>query len=640
MTVEIAGAAVRPQPRTRGLVLRQMAPLALAAVCLWIVGARFDGIAMPEVLRAASGVPALNWAGAVAAAALSFWAVGRYDLVMHRHLRTGAPAGAAARNGAAAIAVAQLAGCGIITGALARWRLMPWLGPARAAALSAWVAASFMAALATVTALALLVLPAPPGLRAAAILVLAAAGALAALAFWQPVLRIGRWRLHLPSLRAMGAVLLWAAADTGAAGLCLWLLMPQEAAIGFGFATFLPVYLLALGAALASGTPGGAGPFELTLMALLPVTEGAPLLAAILSYRLVYFALPALLGAALLLRQGPTAAPIAGPPRLMRPVPRDLAGFASAEVGVIAQNGGAILAAGATRMAVQRSGQSLVSMFDMAGPVTPSALAALRQAARAENRLPALYKCGPRAAAAARKAGWQVLRVAEDARLRTAEWDLQSPRCRQLRRKLNKAAREGLTAAPAEGPLPLAAMTRVAEAWAAAHGGERGFSMGRFDPAYAAAQTVILAWQNGRLAGFVTCHANRHELALDLVRICPEAPDGTGHALAAAMIEEARRRALPEVSLAAVCSAATPGENRLLQALRTRAGKAAGRAGLRQFKAAFAPHWRPLYLAAPSRLALALTAADLARAVRQGPAVSGPAHDLHEENEFAPAGPT
>ncbi|MCB2159427.1 MAG: hypothetical protein KDD95_13890, partial [Rhodobacteraceae bacterium] len=59
----------------------------------------------------------------------------------------------------------------------------------------------------------------------------------------------------LPALPFALRLVALAAADTVAAALALWLLLPG--AVDIGFAGFLAVYLLALGAALLSGLPGG-----------------------------------------------------------------------------------------------------------------------------------------------------------------------------------------------------------------------------------------------------------------------------------------------------------------------------------------------------------------------------------------------
>ncbi len=79
----------------------------------------------------------------------------------------------------------------------------------------------------------------------------------------------------------------------------------------------LPAVVIAIGAGLLSGAPGGIGAFELVLLALLPGAGEAALIAGILAWRLVYFVAPALIAAGLVLAgrgRGRTGA--AGPNRL------------------------------------------------------------------------------------------------------------------------------------------------------------------------------------------------------------------------------------------------------------------------------------------------------------------------------------
>ena len=122
----------------------------------------------------------------------------------------------------------------------------------------------------------------------------------------------------------------------------------------------------------------------------------------------------------------------------------------------------------------------------------------------------------------------------------------------------------------------------------------------------------------------------------------PEAPDGTMHALVTAAIAAAGRRGVSRLSLAAVPEAAF-GRNLTMDRALARHG--CDGAGLLQFKAAFAPRWQPLYLAAPHRAALALAACEVARAIahppplRQGdpPPVRRTEQD-HAEYGFASAG--
>ncbi len=83
----------------------------------------------------------------------------------------------------------------------------------------------------------------------------------------------------------------------------LWLLLP--AIPGYAYTHFLQAFMLAMVAGSASQAPGGLGVFDSAFLLLLPA--GSPLpqaLAALLAFRVIYYALPLLpAGAAFLARQ-------------------------------------------------------------------------------------------------------------------------------------------------------------------------------------------------------------------------------------------------------------------------------------------------------------------------------------------------
>ncbi len=93
-----------------------------------------------------------------------------------------------------------------------------------------------------------------------------------------------------------------------------------------------------------------------------------------------------------------------------------------------------------------------------------------------------------------------------------------------------------------------------------------------------------------------------------------DARDGTMHALIAAAIEAARGEDLPRLALAAVPRQRT-GTRGLADLALSRIEAAAGLDGIARFKAAFAPRYETLYLAAPSRLALVVGALEIARRI-------------------------
>jgi phosphatidylglycerol lysyltransferase len=586
-------------------------------------------VELAAVGRSLSAVPPAALLLALTATSISFLAAGRFDAAVHRWLGTGADEAAAVRTGAAAVAVSQTTGFGLITGALARWRGLPGLPLIGATRVTAAVTGAFMCALAAAILLAGLVTGLPHG---APDWVLAPG---AAVLIVYPVLALLPCRPAglVPPLALALPLLSIATIDLLAASAAFWILLPPDPA--FAAAAVLPAFLLALAAGLVSGTPGGVGPFEITLLALLPGAPQAELLAAIFGFRLVYYAIPGVAGAAwLALRDGdaataPTSAPLTS---------ATLAAASRAEAGLVRQGDLGVLTTRGGTLVGSVTGQAMVVVGDPIRRVPPGeSLAVLGAEASARGRLPLLYKCGARLAGAARASGWAVVPVAEEAWIAPAAFRLATPARRRLRRKLRAAEAAGVEVGHRDGPLPLREMEAVAAEWARSRGGERGFSMGRFAPGYASAQRVYLAHHAGRLAAFVTFHQGAREWTLDLVRARDDAPDGTTFALVAAAIADAAAARLPRVSLAAVRAEGLwhPAASRLARRIAPD--------GLRQFKAAFDPAWETLYAAAPGRLSLALGLWDVAWRIRRPiplpAATMQEAQDRHENYPVAAGRP-
>ncbi len=608
---------------------RPLAGLVIAAGLAMLLAGRLAALDGSAVRAAFASVPPLAWALGAALTALSFAAIARQDETMHRHQATRADPAGARRAGFAAIALSQMAGFGLVSGTLVRWRMVPGLTLAGATALTLRVSLAFLAGWAVVAAGLVAILgpagtqsaPGPAGGQGAAALALAAmlaCGLMLAL----------RRRPGGVTLRTLLRVLALTATDLVAAALAFWVLLP----VPLPLSDVLPAVVIAIGAGLLSGAPGGIGAFELVLLALLPGVGEAALIAGILAWRLVYFVAPALIAAGLVLagpgpRQGwrGRPEPVAGPQGPPAPP-------AFAEALLMRQRVLSPLAAGEAVWAAARLPQTLVCLSQPLRPLAPGALrhscADLARQARDEARGLALYKATPRVAAAARAAGWAVVPLSREAVLDPRAFRLDLPACAGLRRKLRRAAEAGVHAR-AEAP-PMAELALINAAWVAARGPEMGLSMGRFAPGYVAGQRIYVARQGARPVGFATFHCLPGDWALDLLRPHPTAPEGTAQALIAAALADAQRAGVARLSLAAVPEAAFAdgtgpaawatrwqglGRHRRAQHRRGRA--LASAQGLWQFKAAFAPRWERRYLAAPGWPSLALAALDLHRAIHR-----------------------
>ena len=402
----------------------------------------------------------------------------------------------------------------------------------------------------------------------------------------------------IPPIPLMLRVIAATSIDVAFAALAFWVLLPGD--VGTSFPFILSVFLVGLGAGLISGTPFGLGPFEMCILTLLPQVPTAELLAAILGFRLVYFAIPACL-ATVVLAWPPAPPQETGVGRLRQSAPS-----LSAEAGFAAiSDAHSITRLAQSTCVTANSSQGLVVIGDpvCGRTIGTSDLNKLSQIANDCRSLPMIYKCTKRAAAAARRAGWTAVAISEDAWIEPQKFDLDTPPRRQLRRKLRQADRAEIVVELAN-ELPFEAMANVANSWSRRNGGERGFSMGRFSRQYVSRQSVLLAYHKENLIAFATFHAGPNNWALDLLRSQGGAPDGTMHALIVSAIQRAKLAGIARLSLSAMPLKNSRQSNWFL------ANRSCG-AGLRQFKLSFAPLTDTLYAAAPTRPVLILCGLDI-----------------------------
>ncbi|WP_299844054.1 phosphatidylglycerol lysyltransferase domain-containing protein [uncultured Roseovarius sp.] len=610
--------------RRRALpVSKIILPLAIAGICLWVLHQRLDAGAMNEIGSALQQLNMRQWVLAALATGVSFWAIGRYDVIIHRHIGTGCSPRQAGIVGAASIALGQLLGMGAVVGALVRWRMLKGISAAQATRIALTVTGWFFFGLIGVFALVSLVGPVVILPEMAAFLVILSLIAIALRSFLNPELTLFGRCFRLLSLPALGGILTLTLIDTAAAALALWILMPQ----GFdaGFAILFPVYLAALTAALITGTPGGVGPFELSLLVFLPHWPEAELMSGIVAFRLVYYAVPAVIAMMVLCKSFPACRPAE---QMATGITETLiANAPRAETGVCRQNGASLISSGRTTLAVTKTHQAQIALFDPLRGKTRDALGPLKAVARGSNRCAMIYKASGRHAAACRQGGWKVFHIADEAVLNPVMFTLEGPALRQLRRKLRQADRASIIARRA-GDLPVHHMRAIDAEWQARSGHARGFSMGVFCPDYLRHRRVYLAYHEDVIVGFVSFHVSAGEICLDLMRTGADAPDGTMHALIMAAISEAATEGRTRLSLAALPPRSH--KNLVFSVILRRFTDA----GLSRFKTCFAPVRVPLYALSPSWPGMALALLDVARAVHLPNA--NPAHTHNEDYEFAP----
>ncbi|MEL6959668.1 MAG: phosphatidylglycerol lysyltransferase domain-containing protein [Pseudomonadota bacterium] len=569
-------------------------PLAALLVFGGLLARHMIGLDWGAVWSALKSLTMGQVALALVFTAISFRAIGTYDVLVHKVLRTGQSARAARGAGVRAIAISQVLGFGAITSAVLRWYCLPGLGVADAIKLSAVVSLSFMAALAAVTAF---VVPISGLVPAAAPWIFGGLAAGAGLIMLGRIAHRMRWIAQPLSYKTLFALLVAAAVDTAFAAAALWILWPDAVSFGVVFAA----YLLALGAGLVSNAPGGVGAFDLSLLALLPVTSDAEAMAALLAFRLIYYAVPAALALISL-----------APPLRPRIVPGAGSPGDHSEATLAHQAAEWRLVDDQPALTLPLFGRHIL-LRDLPGPT------------RAPRWTPShpdmIYKCSARQAAHARKAGWRVLRLSREAILDPQTWTQEGASKRKLRRDIAKFYRQsGLRIAEVGNPELL---TTVAHAWEARYDGERGLSVGRFSPDYLRHQRVFAAFDGSAPVAFISFHAGRR-WTLDLMRHFNDIPDGTMKALVVHAINVARENGVSHLSLDAVPDFPEdlPAHDYL-----NREGD-----GLRRFKSAFDPSWQSLYITAPNVLALAVLGPLLAWRIHHPPALAANAAHLNDED--------
>jgi len=212
--------------------------------------------------------------------------------------------------------------------------------------------------------------------------------------------------------------------------------------------------------------------------------------------------------------------------------------------------------------------------------------------------------------------GLTLLKIGEEARVPLADFSLEGPRRRGLRRAQRQMEREGVSfeVIPPELVPPLLPRLRaVSDAWLAEkRTREKGFSLGYFDEAYIARFPLAVARRQGEVVAFATVWTSRAkvELSTDLMRYGPDAPTGVMQYLFGELMLWGRAEGYEFFGLGmAPLSGLEP---RALAPLLSRVGAFMYRhgehfynfQGLREYKEKFDPIWEPRYLASPGGVAL------------------------------------
>jgi phosphatidylglycerol lysyltransferase len=233
----------------------------------------------------------------------------------------------------------------------------------------------------------------------------------------------------------------------------------------------------------------------------------------------------------------------------------------------------------------------------------------------AQGRL-LLYEISDETLGCAIELGLHVVKCGEEALVDLAGFSLEGSAMRALRQAVSRARRDGLTfevvrAADVGALIPAFAL--VSDEWLAAKGQtEKGFSLGRFDPAYLAHFDCAVIRKAGQVVAFANlwATADKSELSIDLMRHSDEAPPGTMDFLFISLMLWGKAQQYERFSLGLAPFSGIEGKPlaptwaKIARLLFEHGERFYGFKGLRAYKDKFDPRWESRYIAGPRGLAM------------------------------------
>jgi phosphatidylglycerol lysyltransferase len=226
--------------------------------------------------------------------------------------------------------------------------------------------------------------------------------------------------------------------------------------------------------------------------------------------------------------------------------------------------------------------------------------------------------------------GLTFVKLGEEARIDLTQFSLEGSRAsrhRQAVRYIEKAGATFRVVEPADVPAIIDRLRVVSDAWLREKSvGEKGFSLGSFQPDYLARFPVGVVEKDGEIYAFANiwlspCHA---ELAIDLMRFREGAPREVMEGVLVSVMSWGKAQGYRWFSLGMAPlsgferSPMAPLWNRIGSFLFEHGGSFYNFQGLRAYKDKFHPHWEPRYLVYPGGFRLPQILADISALVAGG----------------------
>ena len=235
-----------------------------------------------------------------------------------------------------------------------------------------------------------------------------------------------------------------------------------------------------------------------------------------------------------------------------------------------------------------------------------------RHFADSQSRVPVFYEVLEPELSRFHDHGFDLFKLGELATIKLAEFSLSGKRWEDLRQAVNRSVKESLRFELRQPPFDtilLAEVEGVSDAWLADKGGsEKGYSLGRFDPAYLEWGPLALVYHGERLVAFANVlppYGRNGSASVDLMRVVPDAPRSSMDLLFARVMQWAQEQQFQQFSLG-MAPLSNVGANpyarinERLAALAFRYGNSRyNYQGIRRYKEKFRPDWTGSYLAYP-----------------------------------------
>ncbi|MBC6980138.1 phosphatidylglycerol lysyltransferase domain-containing protein [Caulobacter sp. 17J80-11] len=220
--------------------------------------------------------------------------------------------------------------------------------------------------------------------------------------------------------------------------------------------------------------------------------------------------------------------------------------------------------------------------------------------------------------------GFSLQKIGESAIMPLADFSVAGRRRGNLRHSWKKVAEAGASfeVIPAEAVAPLMPeLKQISDAWLDMHaGGEKGFSLGGFDPRYLSEFPCALVRQNDRVVAFASLWptAERSSLAMDLMRYTEDAPRNVMDYLFVELLLWAQNEGYTVFEFGGAPLAGlsdhplAPTMSRIGRFVFEKGEDFYNFQGVRRFKDKYDPLWQPRYVAAARKWAIPLLMADVA----------------------------